>query len=64
MTIRRGANGSYYCNGHDCGSTVRWMAGEEDDGADGIWVCPDCNASMYGSKPTAVTSKADGQSPQ
>lgn len=51
--IRRGTNGKYHCDGRACGYPLAWFRCDPEDGADGEWVCLDCNASMFASAPSA-----------
>lgn len=50
--IRRRQNGSYYCDGRECGYPLFWQDCDPEEGAGGEWICPDCWSSVFAEKPT------------
>jgi hypothetical protein len=63
MTIRRTTSGKYYCDGSECGYPLAWVRCDPEEGADGEWVCLDCNDSIFAAAPTAAHTpkQAEGQ---
>lgn len=49
--IRKHDNGSYYCDGHECGYPLMWCDGDPEMGDPPAVVCLDCNASMFAERP-------------
>lgn len=46
--IRRNKAGRPYCDGRECGFPLSWHPPDPVENEPGLWVCLDCNASMYG----------------
>lgn len=61
--IRKSSSGKYFCDGHECGYPLAWFPCDPEDGADGEWVCLDCNASMFAAKPSSAptTGKSEAR---
>jgi hypothetical protein len=55
--IRVGADGHPYCDGHECGYPVSWDPCDPEDGAEGMWTCLDCGASVYAARPKPPTTE-------
>lgn len=51
--IRRRPNGTYYCDGRECGYPLAWQPLDaEEYGAEGLWTCLDCGHGMYAADPS------------
>ena len=53
--IRRASDGRYFCDGRYCGYPLAWCDAGREDGEPGMWVCLDCNSSIYASDPKTET---------
>lgn len=55
--IRKSSDGTYHCDGRYCGFPLAWLPACPEEDEPGLWVCLDCNSSMYGGRAAA---KSDG----